>query len=190
VKLAQPLAERHLRLRVEIDEHVIFPHLGMHRDQAVLLRVEVGKLRLVGEADQAAIGRVGPAVKAAGQRLAAAGVMLDQPRAAMAADVVEGAHPAVGAARDHERGFQRRHLGHHVAVLVRQVGRARHRQPRAPEDVFDLAGEEAGLQPLQDIDARLQPAEVAEELGLRDFVHGDLELDASQNGGIDPWALA
>ena len=127
-------------------------------------------------------------MEAAGQRLAAARRMLDQPGAAVAADVVEGAHLTVVVARHHQRGVQRRHVDHDVVVLVRQIGHAGDWQPGAAEDAVDLAGVELGRQPVEDADtARNRLKSPRNWVWVISFM--ETSCACVQNGGNDPCAL-
>ena len=87
--------------------------------QAVAREVDAGEAHLVGGAQQLSGKIVGPAVIGAGEgpRVATA---LRHRRAAMAADIGEGHHPAVGAA-----GHQDRHAGHVLAEIVAGLGQPR-----------------------------------------------------------------
>ena len=69
--------------------------------------VEAGDRASLGHADQLAVGAVGPAVVEAADRLAALPRAAQEARAAVAADVAEGAQLAVLVAQ-HEHGLRRR----------------------------------------------------------------------------------
>ena len=117
---------------IDVDHHALAGRhrLGPHEQQAVFLdrrqahqpvacEIESGEAHLVGGAQKLAGGVVGPAVIGAGEgpRVAAA---LRHRRAAMAADIGEGAHLAVGAAR-----HQHRHAGDILGDVVARLGEPR-----------------------------------------------------------------
>ena len=85
---------------LEPDEEEAAPGLQLHRDEAELGRVQPGIVALVRNSDQPAVEGVGPGVIGAGQPPRAARDAGHQPRAAVAADVREGSHLAVVAAKD------------------------------------------------------------------------------------------
>jgi hypothetical protein len=90
---------------------------------------------------------------------------------------MERADLAIVTARDDQRRPQWRHVDNDIAVVVRQIRHARHRQPRPAKDALDLLGVELRFQPSEDVDARSQAAEVAEELCLGDLIHGRPPLE-------------
>ncbi len=84
--------------------------------QAVAGKIDAGEAHLVGGAQKLAGGIVGPAVIGADEGAGVAAALRDR-RAAMAADVGEGADLAVGAA-----GHQHRHAGHVLGEIVTGLG--------------------------------------------------------------------
>ena len=89
------------RARLERDEQEPAPLLQRDRHQARACRSRSpGYSCAVRHPDQPPVAGIAPRVIGAGQHLGAAAVAVDQPRAAMAADVGEGAHLAVVAADD------------------------------------------------------------------------------------------
>ena len=101
-----------------------------HEDHAVLLAgrqphqpvradIEAGEARLVGDAEQPALRVVGPGVIGADEGPGVAAALCHR-CAAMAADIGEGAHRAVGPAHQ-----QHRHAGHVLGDVVAGLGQAR-----------------------------------------------------------------
>ncbi len=86
----------------EADEEEAAPILEFDRDQTELGGIEAGIILALRHPDEAAVGGIGPGVIGAGQPLGAARLAVDQARAAVAADVGEGADRAVGGANDED----------------------------------------------------------------------------------------
>src|SRR5262249_38327409 len=89
-EIAEAFEERH-RVFVEVDEDEAAPGGDADRQQAEILLVEVDGAAEMRRGTQAAGGVVGPAVIGAADHVAAAGTVLQDRRATMAADVVKGA---------------------------------------------------------------------------------------------------
>ena len=110
----EEVPQRLLGLLGEVHEDEAFPHLAVHGDEAVLALVQVEELALLLDEGQRALEVVTPAVVLAGElaagaaRLLARVVLPHQLVAAVAADVVEGAHPALHVAHDDDRCPRRR----------------------------------------------------------------------------------
>ena len=125
-----PIVERH--------EHEAGEGPDPGREQAGLL-FEAGEAAALRDADQRAVGAVGPPVVGAADRLAAVAAALAQPGGPVAADVAEGAGLAVLAAHDEHR------LGPTCTVRKRAgPGEVRDVAPELPgtgEDGLLLAGE-------------------------------------------------
>ncbi len=103
VQRSQRLGERG-RGEVEVDEHQALPGLHADGEEAVLARVEPGRIAEVDGVAQPAVQGVAPAVVAAGEALAAvAKAVGHQGAGAVAADVVEGGQVALGLAHQHHR---------------------------------------------------------------------------------------
>ena len=85
---------------LEPDEQETAPIFQRHRDQAQLLDLDPRIFVTVHDTDQPSVAGIAPGVIGAGQYLGAAAVTVDQPRAAMAADVGEGTDIAIIAAND------------------------------------------------------------------------------------------
>ena len=88
---------------LEPDEQEPAPIFERDGFEAILRGVEPGIFGAVRNPDQLAGAVVAPRVIGAGQHLGAPACPVDQPRAAVAADVGEGAHRAVVAAQDDDR---------------------------------------------------------------------------------------
>ena len=86
----------------EAHEDEAAPDFHFDRHEAALGHVERGIVEAIGHARQPTVEIVGPGVIRADQLLGTAAVAIDQPRAAVAADVCEGAHRIVGAADDED----------------------------------------------------------------------------------------
>ena len=110
---------------VEVHEDEAGERLHAHREEAERRLVEARDRARLGHADQVAVEPVGPAVVAAADRLAALPRPGQQARAAVAADVAEGAQHAVLVAQ-HQHGLAAR-VGRDVAARARQAAR---RAPR------------------------------------------------------------
>src|SRR3954447_11137392 len=79
----------------EPDEEEAAPLLELDRDQPEPRLIEAGIILAVRYGDEAAVGGVGPGVIGTGEPPGAAHLAVDEPRAAMAADIGEGAHRPV-----------------------------------------------------------------------------------------------
>lgn len=105
--------------------------------------VERGIARRIGNARESPVEFVGPGVIGANELLRAARRAVDQPRPAVAADIGEGAHDAVGAAHD----------DHAFAAIIDAVPVARRRNvalmtddlPARSEDARHFGGVEIGV---------------------------------------------
>src|SRR4029450_12246369 len=100
------LAQRVFGFAVEVDEDEAFPDVAVDGDEAVVVLVEVEELAFLLDEGAAAVEVVAPAVVLARELAAGAadffaGVVVPHEFvAAVAADVVEGAHGAVAVAYD------------------------------------------------------------------------------------------
>ena len=95
------LGDRGLRAGGEADEDKTLPDLAFERFQRELVLVERREAAWAGGTAQRAVEIVDPAVERTDQRVAAASCLVrDEARAAMAADIVEGAHRTVLSAQD------------------------------------------------------------------------------------------
>ena len=103
----EELDERHVRRRVQVDEHEAFPDIERDFGQALVLAVEFVERLGVWHADEAPVEAVGPAVERAAEGLAVAMTFQHDLVAAMLADVVKGAQAVVLAAHDEDRHLER-----------------------------------------------------------------------------------
>jgi hypothetical protein len=127
-EFAKPILERH-RCRVEVHKDEVLPGRGLDLQQAERGLVEIVELALVGDPEQLAGVRPGPAVKPAGDRRLAALAAANELVAAMPADVVEAADCAVAPADHDQRRVDDRELAHDIAAGLRQVGDVADHQP-------------------------------------------------------------
>ena len=117
---------------VDGGEHQALPHAHGELRQLDLADVEVRGGAHFRRRAQRAVQRVGPAVVAAAQRLRRQAVALRQRTGAMAADVVEDADLAVGAAHgDHRQAGE---IADDVVAGVLQLAHVREELPAAIED--------------------------------------------------------
>ena len=117
--------------------------LQLDRQQAPVGEVEARIILLVRHADQPAVGGIGPAVIGAGQPPRAAAVAVDQPRAAVAADIGEGADPVVGAAHDDDAFAEK--LERPPVAGRRNVAGVADDLPGGPDQPLHLDGEIFGI---------------------------------------------
>ena len=143
VEAAEPADQRRegarerLRLAREIEKDESLPRLERHPVQRVVAFLEPSDLAHVRRADQLAVDGVGPGVVGALDRFGETPLgLLTQPRAAVAAHVVEGTRRAVPAP-DHYHAFARDRAEHIVAGLGDLGGPAR-ADPAAREDALLL----------------------------------------------------
>src|SRR6185312_5731448 len=118
-EIAEALEERH-RILGEVREHEAAPGGDADREEAIVLPVEIDGVAEMRRGAQAAGGVVGPAVIAAAEHVAMAGALLQDGRAAMAADVVKGAQVSV-AVSDREQAPAREFDGDGVAGVAQLV---------------------------------------------------------------------
>ncbi len=149
VEAAEPARERRervrerLRLLGQVDEQEPLP-LGQ-RDlmQRVVPLVEPRHLVHVRRPDQGPVERVGPRVIGALDRLGeAAPRRLAEPRAAVAAHIIEGAHRVVLTAY-HDDALAAHALGR-VIPRLGELGGAAHADPAPREDALPLFGPDLG----------------------------------------------
>src|SRR5690606_26852936 len=134
VDASHQVLERHRRGLVHRREQQALPLAHRERGQADVVDPEtLGRCHLR-RGFQLSIERIGPAVVAATQRACRAPVAGgDRPRA-MPADVVEGAHRAVGT--PHRQHRQAGAVRDDVVARVRQAGHVREQVPAAVEHAF------------------------------------------------------
>jgi len=120
------------RARFERDEQEPVPGFERNGEQAVIFGREARIFMAMGHADQPPVAGIAPRVIGAGQHLGAAGLAVDQPRPAVAADVGEGPRLSVVAAND----------DHALAEIVEAAPVARVRDiARVADDLRRLAQE-------------------------------------------------
>ena len=151
----------------EADEQETAPRLQLDRDQAETLGIEPGIILSGGHADQPPVIGIGPGMIGAGQPLGAARLAVDQPRAAVAADIGEGAHHTVAAA-NHDHALAEQVERAPVASVWNVVGVADDLPRRADQplhldpEIFGIAIDPAGQ------------AEMVEIVGLAARQSGDV----------------
>ncbi len=130
------------RFRIDADEDEALPSLGPQREHSVRRQIERtgGK---AGRLDQMAGEVIGPAVIGARDRLAAAFLLRQQDRAAMAADIVEAAQRAVLAAQNDDRPAD--DLGGSPSTRCLEPRLRSEEQPVPAEDGGALAAGDRGI---------------------------------------------
>src|SRR5262249_15505066 len=184
-EFAQPVFEQD-RGRVEVHKNEILPGRGLDLEQPKLRLVEIVELAFVGDPEQVAGVRPGPAVKPAGDGRLAALAAADELVAAMTADVVEAADHPVAPADDDQHGSDHPQLADEIAARLRQVGHMTDHQPGFLEDFFPLALEGLGRNLFAQREDIFEPASVALELRLHECIHG---APPDMLGGIDSHGL-
>src|SRR5262249_46935817 len=115
------------RLGIEVDEDEPVPHVAVDGDQAIAALVDVEELALLLHERAPAVEAVAPAVVLAHElatgalRLFARELVPDELVAAVAADVVEGAHDAALVAHHDDRGARDLDLAGDIAADARHV---------------------------------------------------------------------
>ena len=130
------------------DEQEAAPILQLDRDQAESGRIEAGIISRSGT-PITAVGAVGPGMIGAGQPLGAAGLAIDQPRAAMAADIGERAYRPVRPANDEDalaEQFERAPIagGRDVALMADDLPRRADHPRHLHIEIIRIAIDPAG----------------------------------------------
>ena len=127
------------RLGTQIDENEAFPYIGHDRFQAQCVLVDVVTIGLVGYLGEPAGSVVSPTVKSANEpAFTKSFLIVDQPIAAMHADVVEGPDFPVLAAHQQNGSIGNREIPDHVTAWLRKVFLPSHVEPSLPEDAVAL----------------------------------------------------
>ena len=167
----------------EADEEQAGERADVHRLEAVAALLEV-RTHMLGM-DQVAGQIVGPGVVAADEVADRGLLLVDEPGAAVAADIVEGADLVVVVAHDRDRGLA--DLDDHDVAGLRHVGLDADIDPVPAEDDLHVGLEHLGAEVERGREgvAGTTLAQQALKRGRRHIEHGDLPSRIWLSGSID-----